>query len=80
MPSGRRKGPEKSSRTVLEDKAGIGGPGDSVAEGLVSDASVGGVVTLGRPGGWSCPVSSAAVAIFDSVAGTEGFHGKEFSS
>eukprot|EP00965_Chrysotila_dentata_P064601 2141858-Pleurochrysis_carterae.AAC.1 len=30
MPSGRRKGPEKSSRTVLEDKAGLGGPGGAV--------------------------------------------------
>eukprot|EP00965_Chrysotila_dentata_P050318 1667217-Pleurochrysis_carterae.AAC.1 len=80
MPSGRRKGPEKSSRTVLEDKAGLGGPGGAVGEGLALDASVVVIVTLGRPGGWSWPVSRAAVATVDLVIGEDGFQGKVFSS
>eukprot|EP00965_Chrysotila_dentata_P118014 3901067-Pleurochrysis_carterae.AAC.1 len=80
MPSGRRKGPEKSSRTVLEDKAGLGGPGVAVGVGLPLGASVGAIVALGRPGGWSWPVSRAAVATVILLIGEDGFQGKVFSS
>eukprot|EP00965_Chrysotila_dentata_P171520 5660537-Pleurochrysis_carterae.AAC.1 len=80
MPSGRRNGPEKSSSTVLEDKAGIGGSGGEVGEGLALRVSVGAIVALGSPGGWSWPVSRAAVATVESLTGEDGFQGKVFSS
>eukprot|EP00965_Chrysotila_dentata_P256967 6212735-Pleurochrysis_carterae.AAC.3 len=66
MPSGRRKGPEKRSRIVLEALAGA--------------VAFGAFWTLGSPGGWSWPVSRAATATVELIADADGFHGKTFSS
>eukprot|EP00965_Chrysotila_dentata_P044980 1494114-Pleurochrysis_carterae.AAC.1 len=79
MPSGRRNGPEKSGSTVLEDKAGKGGLGGEVVEGVAS-APAGAIVAMGSPGGWSWPVSRAAVATVEPETGVDGFQGKVFSS
>eukprot|EP00965_Chrysotila_dentata_P212932 6187332-Pleurochrysis_carterae.AAC.1 len=55
IPSGRWKGPEKRSRTVLEAIAGLGMSGTSVGSRVVLGVGLGATGALGRPGGWSCP-------------------------
>eukprot|EP00965_Chrysotila_dentata_P255798 6212343-Pleurochrysis_carterae.AAC.1 len=67
MPSGRWKGPEKRSRTVLEARF------DSVVAFVA-------IWTLGNPGGWSWPVSRAATATGELAVGADGFQGNTFSS
>eukprot|EP00965_Chrysotila_dentata_P007334 237547-Pleurochrysis_carterae.AAC.1 len=80
MPSGRWKGPENNKSTVREECAGLvtSGVCAGILDGFgLSEIRTG---TLGSPGGWSLPVSWAAVAMGVCVAVEEGFHGKMFSS
>eukprot|EP00965_Chrysotila_dentata_P125184 4138315-Pleurochrysis_carterae.AAC.2 len=80
IPSGRWKGPEKRRRTVMEAIAGLGGSGTCVGSCVVLGVDLVAVGALGRPGGWSCPVSVAAVATgrLDEVGAC--FQGNVFSS
>eukprot|EP00965_Chrysotila_dentata_P132824 4391892-Pleurochrysis_carterae.AAC.2 len=80
MPSGRRKGPEKSSSTVLEASAGFEDSGVKVSEGFFSDEGVGAGRPAGSPGGWSSPASRLIAATLGLAVGEAGFHGKVFSS
>eukprot|EP00965_Chrysotila_dentata_P237696 6202065-Pleurochrysis_carterae.AAC.1 len=80
MPSGRRKGPEKSRSTVHEACAGLAtsepssGPSErSVEGGTVLEA-------MGIPGGWSHPVSLGADVTVALVAVAVCFQGYVFSS
>eukprot|EP00965_Chrysotila_dentata_P261968 6214427-Pleurochrysis_carterae.AAC.1 len=80
MPSGLWKGPENNKSTVREESAGLVASGVCVgnSDGFgLSEVRTG---ALGSPGGWSLPVSWAAVAIGVCVVVEEGFQGKMFSS
>eukprot|EP00965_Chrysotila_dentata_P157008 5187192-Pleurochrysis_carterae.AAC.1 len=80
MPSGRRKGPENSSSTVLEASAGFEGSGVDVSEGPFVGEGAGAGRPAGSPGGWSIPASRLIAATLGLAVGDAGFHGKVFSS
>eukprot|EP00965_Chrysotila_dentata_P026331 872685-Pleurochrysis_carterae.AAC.1 len=80
IPSERWKGPEKRRRTVLEAKTDLIEFGTCVGSCVVLGVSLVLFGVLGRPGGWSCPVSVTAVATgkLDEVGVC--FQGNKFSS
>eukprot|EP00965_Chrysotila_dentata_P168127 5552076-Pleurochrysis_carterae.AAC.1 len=80
MPSGRWKGPEKRSRTVLEACAGACASGTRVGRRSGIAAALVMTSTLGNPGGWSRPVSRAATATGGLTVGAGCFQGNAFSS
>eukprot|EP00965_Chrysotila_dentata_P098796 3266934-Pleurochrysis_carterae.AAC.1 len=80
IPSGRWKGPEKRRRTVLEAIAGLIESGTCVGSCVVLGVSLVLPGALGRPGGWSCPVSVTAVATVKLDEVGVCFQGNKFSS
>eukprot|EP00965_Chrysotila_dentata_P028205 938153-Pleurochrysis_carterae.AAC.1 len=80
MPSGRRKGPEKRSNTVLEASAGFEDSGMHDGRDFSLSERVGAIGTVGSPGGWSWPVSRLAAATLGLAVGEAGVQGKVFSS
>eukprot|EP00965_Chrysotila_dentata_P126937 4198832-Pleurochrysis_carterae.AAC.1 len=71
MPSGRWKGPEKRSRTVLEACAGTCASETRVGRWSDLAAAFVTTLTLGKPGGWSLPVSRAATATGELAVGAD---------
>eukprot|EP00965_Chrysotila_dentata_P123709 4089528-Pleurochrysis_carterae.AAC.1 len=60
MPSGRRKGPEKSRSTVREACAGLAASKHPTSERSPEGGAA--AARVGIPGGWSRPVSPGADA------------------